>query len=153
MKKKFGGKGFTLIELLIVIGIVVVLAGIVIVAINPMQQFAKANNARRWANVTAILNAVSQNIIDSRGVWTCAGYSTLPASSTAIATSTADICSCLVPKYIAELPVDPVTGTYTDCTDYNTGYSIFQDAVTKRITVEAVSQPENGTTPEISVTR
>ena len=116
-------EGFTLIELLIVIGIIVVLMGIAIVAVNPMRQFAMANNSRRWANITTILNAVSQNIVDNRGTWTC-GAGSLPASTTNIADSASDpaghdICGCLVPTYLSKVPVDPSTGTYTDCNTYD----------------------------------
>lgn len=151
-------KGFTLIELLIVIGVVVILAGIIIVAINPGRQFAMANNSRRWANVNAILNAVSQNIVDNRGTWTCAAGA-LPASLTNMADPASDpagydICSCLAPNYIAELPVDSTVGTYTDCTSYDAGYSISQDAVSQRVTISAPNaQSENGTAPTISITR
>ena len=151
-------KGFTLIELLIVIGIIVVLAGVVIVAINPIRQFAMANNSRRSADVGAILSAVSQNMVDNRGIWTCAAGS-LPASATNMADATSDpagydICSCLVPTYVAELPVDPTTSSYTDCTTYNSGYSISQDATTSRVTISAPNaQSVDGSTPVISVTR
>lgn len=151
-------KGFTLIELLIVIAIVVILMGVVIVAINPLRQFAMANNSQRWANVAAILNAVSQNIIDNRGVWSCASGD-LPATSTNMADSVSDpagydICSCLVPVYIAEMPVDPSVGNYVNCSSYNASYNIYQDPFTRRVTVEApFSQSENGIPLEISVTR
>lgn len=151
-------KGFTLIELLIVIGIVVILMGIAIVAINPMRQFAMANNSRRWANITTILNAVSQNVVDNRGTWTC-GVGSLPTSTINMADPTSDptghdICSCLVPKYMPEMPVDPRVGTYTNCTTYNTGYSISQSTTTGRVTVSAPNaQSENGAAPVISVTQ
>jgi len=151
-------KGFTLIELLIVIGIIIVLAGVVIVAVNPMRQFAMANNSRRMANVNAILNAVSQNIVDNKGTWVCAAGS-LPASATNMADSASDpagydICACLVPTYIPELPVDPTTSAYTDCASYNSGYSISQDVVTSRVTISAPNaQSVDGSFPVISVTR
>lgn len=151
-------KGFTLIELLIVIGIIIVLAGVVIVAINPIRQFAMANNSRRSADVITILNAVSQNIVDNKGIWVCAAGS-LPASATNMADPVSDpagydICSCLVPTYVAELSVDPTTSTYTDCASYNSGYSIFQDATTSRVTISAPNaQSVDGSTPVISVIR
>ena len=140
------------------IGIIVILAGVVIIAINPGRQFAMANNSRRQANITTILNAVSQNVVDNRGIWTCAAGA-LPASLTNMADPTSDpagydICSCLVSTYVAELPVDPTNGNYTNCVTYNTGYSIFQDAITGRVIVSAPNaQSENGSPSVISVTR
>ncbi len=65
-----------------------------------------------------------------------------------------DICSCLAPLYVAQMPTDPTVGSYIDCGTYNTAYSIYQDPLTRRVTVEAPSaQSENGGPPEISVTR
>jgi prepilin-type N-terminal cleavage/methylation domain-containing protein len=53
-------KGFTLIELLIVIGIISILAGIVLVAVNPAQQFGKANDSERKSEIGTILSAIYQ---------------------------------------------------------------------------------------------
>jgi type II secretory pathway pseudopilin PulG len=155
--QKSGG-GFTLLELLIVIGVLVILIGSMIAAINPARQFAKANNARRWSDVTSLLNAVSQNIIDNKGVWTCADYSKITTSTSGhfISNTEANICNCLVPKYLPSLPQDPSVGNpLTTCpSTYNTGYKIFQDATTSRVTIFAPNaQSEDGTPPDIRVTR
>ncbi|QQR83176.1 type II secretion system protein [Candidatus Peregrinibacteria bacterium] len=53
-------KGFTLIELLIVIGIISILAGVVLVAVNPAQQFCKANDSERKSELGTILSAIYQ---------------------------------------------------------------------------------------------
>lgn len=161
VKQNLGG--FTLIELLIVIGIIAILMAIAIVAINPVRQFAKANNAARYAGVNTILNAVSQNIVDGRGTWDTAGAcDALPASAEPIAvddadplTDEADICDCLVATYIGAMPVDPTTGSVTTppCTAYDTGYEISQ-AANGRVTVSAPgAEDDNGGAPTISVTR
>jgi len=131
-------KGFTLIELLIVIGIIALLAGIVIVAINPARQFAQARNAQRWSNVNAILNAVGQRMADNRGLWNsvCDAVNvTLPTSTTNIGSGMGlvNLEPCLVPTFLPQMVQDPVGGTAAD-----TRYQIMQDATTGRITVNAV---------------
>ena len=142
-------KCFTLIEVLLVIVIIAILAGIVLVAVNPGRQVSQANNAQRRSDVNAILSAVHQYSIDNRG--------SLPSGITTTATVVGsgtgqiDICSALVADYIAALPFDPTaTGAaYTNCTSYNTGYTIATDS-DNRVTVAAPSAELSET---ISVTR
>lgn len=147
-------KGFTLIELLVVIGILAVLLSIVLIAINPARQFAQANNTQRRSDVGAILNAIDQYAADNRGNLPAG----MPADGNSAAVSTAgtgaSFCNAIVPTYIAALPRDPSSGTYTDCSTYNTGYTVTVSTAsagsTPRITVSAPGA-ELGTA--ISVTR
>ena len=134
-------KGFTLIELLVVIGIIAILAGVVIIAINPARQFAQARNTQRNSNVRAILDAIGQRMADNQGVFerNCPGFAGIPTSTPTIIGSSTMIgfAACVVPDYIPALPFDPsdLTATWVDTTDYNTGYRVQKDATTGRVTV------------------
>jgi prepilin-type N-terminal cleavage/methylation domain-containing protein len=103
---KSDAKGFTLIEILVVIGILAVLFGIVLLAINPSRQFSLANNTKRRSDVNAILNSIHQYVADHHGILP-AGISTTSVQE--VSNTGSNICSTLVTQYIAALPVDPLT--------------------------------------------
>jgi prepilin-type N-terminal cleavage/methylation domain-containing protein len=149
MKKYKNQKGFTLIEVLIVIGIIAILASVVLVAVNPGRQFALARNSQRVSNLNALINAIGQNIADHKGTFTCTA-GVIPTTATTLKTDGYDIRPCLVPTYLAELPLDPETGSFTSASTYDTGYTLIQDTTTKRLTVNAPSA-ELG--EKISITR
>jgi prepilin-type N-terminal cleavage/methylation domain-containing protein len=139
-------KGFTLIEVLLVVAIIAILAGIVIIAVNPSKQLADSRNAQRRADVSTILNAVYQYSIDNGSI---------PAAITSTATdvcNTGGTCTGLTDlsvltasgKYLVSIPKDPSTSTTNSAK-----YQINKDA-NNRIVVSAPSA-ENSTT--ISVTR
>ena len=132
MQRNAARRGFTLIELLVVIGILTILLAIVLVAINPGRQFAQSNNTKRRADVATLLNAIHQYEIDHRGVLPPG----ISSSSGTISKTGVDICASLVSTYTAQLPFDPVTGNYTDCSTYNTGYTVVT-STNNRVTVSA----------------
>lgn len=140
-------KGFTLIELLVVIGILAVLLTLVLAAINPARQFAQANNTKRRSDVNALLNAIHQYAADNKGALPT-GITT-DALDVKSAGGGADICTALVTTYIASMPVDPTTGSYTDCTTYDSKYTVIKLA-NGRVTIAA---PDAEISESINVTR
>ncbi len=130
-------KAFTLIEVLLVIGIIILLAGAIIVAVNPGRQFAKARNTQRKTDTTALLNAIVQVMVDNQGAWKCNSAPELPTATTPIATpGGVDLEPCLVPTYLPRIPLDPQQGNYNTATGaYNTGYNLRYYPDTGRIEV------------------
>jgi len=152
-------KGFTLLEILLVVAAIAILAGIVIVAINPNKQLGDTRNAQRRADVNTIMNAVYQYTIDNNGTlpsgidstYTSAqvlGTASSGLDSTCTATTTVaagvDLTSVLVPTYIVGIPSDPSTGTAA-----NTDYYINKDT-NGRITVGSCDPEQSAT---VSITR
>lgn len=155
-------RGFTLIEILVVIGIIAILAAIVIIAINPAKQFAQARNTQRQAGVNTILNAVGQRLADNRGIfagsfsvgssspYVCGDLPTSPTEVTTTNGSGAGQLGCLVPTYVASLPLEP-NGVVAPAT----GYQINVDG-TGRVTVcapQAVNEGSIPGSPAVCVTR
>jgi prepilin-type N-terminal cleavage/methylation domain-containing protein len=145
--------GFTLIELLVVIGILAVLMGIVLVAINPSRQFNQANDASRANSIRQVLNSIGAYAADHKGALPPAIASGWPIAATEIGDggSQLNICSDLVPTYISALPEDPSINNgnaITTCTSYDAGFKVAVDAA-GRITVSA----PNAAYGPLSVTR
>lgn len=147
-------KGFTLLEILLVVAAIAILAGIVIVAINPGKQLAETRNAQRRVDVNTILNAVYQYAVDNNG----ALPATIPTSATCAAPPSNEVCrtggSCSgivdltvltsSEKYLVAIPFDP-----TGATGYGSGYYIAKSSY-GRVTVCAPHAEQSAT---ISVIR
>lgn len=92
--------GFTLIEVMVTVGIVAMLAGIVIVGINPARQISKTRNAKRVASVASIQSATNHYAIDTFG-----GYpSGIDETLRMIGTSSNGCAVSCGPDTLAETP-------------------------------------------------
>jgi prepilin-type N-terminal cleavage/methylation domain-containing protein len=136
----FRKKGFTLLELLIVMGILGVLASVLVVAINPTRQFAKARDVQRESDLQAIVSVIFQYASEHSGSLPDTDddpeTSNFPTSMTCIGTGAGcfDLAGAgetgdeIVPVYMVELPKDPkLESTGNPGTDADTGYKIYAD--------------------------
>lgn len=156
--KKRKQAGFTLLEVLLVVAIIAVLAGIVIIAINPGKNLGDTRNSQRSADVNTILNAVYQYALDNNGTLP-AGIPVAPTAAkemcitgTVPATCTTNTVLDMTPlttsgKYLVAVPRDPQCPTA--CLATGVGYTIQQDA-NGRVTVAA---PDAEQSKVISVTK
>lgn len=60
-------KAFVLIEILLVVAAIAILAGIVILALNPSKQLAETRNSERSSDIRSIIDALYQYSIDHNG--------------------------------------------------------------------------------------
>lgn len=138
-------RGFTLIELLLVVIIISILSVTVLVALSPAKRIIDTQNSRRSQDVTTILSAIHQSVIDSRGTLPTklaaisAGTEVQLGTATTGCVNSGGSCSVVgdgncvdlmtttgaaqnLSGYLATMPVDPIgPPTYSDL---RTGYSV-----------------------------
>jgi|SRR3989339_579442 len=147
MKRNFNLKGFTLIELIIVIAVIALLAAATFVAVDPAKRIGQARDAQRWADVTAIADAVSTYVADNTGTYPTStvtagtyyavmGYGAGGAASATcqnrtVTTLGVSFGTNLVSTYLPTMPVDPagsaIYGTVS------TGYYFMKNAAGRTI--------------------
>lgn len=153
MKNRKSLPGFTLLEILLVVAAIAILAGIVILAINPNKQLADTRNAQREIDVNTILNAVYQYSVDNNGQLP---YNIRAVSGDCEDTTLAQACqtdasSCSLftdfsetlttsSLYLVALPVDPSL----DIDGNGTGYNVVT-TTDNRVTVCAPNAEQDKT--------
>lgn len=148
---KENNRGFTLLEVLLVVSILAILAGIVLLAINPKRQLAQTRNTQRSVDVSTILDATYQYMLDNNGDVP----SDVTTTDTEICATGAASCTGLVDMsvltnnetFLTSLPQDPRCSSV--CAANGTGYNIVKTA-NDRVTVSA---PYAELSATISVTR
>lgn len=117
--------GFTLIELLIVIAVVGILAGIVMVAIDPASKMGQARDSQRKQDVALLAKALEEYyvfnqvypIYHTNWEWNCdssrgannSGDCVSPPNNSSW-DSESDLNDLVTGGYLRRLPVDPVNG-------------------------------------------
>ncbi len=109
-------KGFTLIELLVVIAVLGVLATIVLLAVNPGEQLARARDTSRIAAVTQLGRAV-------QSYFTAAGGSLSLLPQGAAGTAIDWMAPLITSNDLKVRPGNPAWGTTPATSNCTTGYA------------------------------
>lgn len=118
--------GFTLLEILLLVATVFILAGIIVITINPNKQLGDIRNAQRREDVKNMFEAIYNYTSDHNGALPPA----ITSSNTEICHDNGDcyglikIASDLVPDYINVIPIDP---SLDQINGSSTGYNIYKD--------------------------
>lgn len=111
-------KGFTLVELLVVIAIVAILAGAVLIAINPATMMQKARDSRRLDAIDTLVKAMSLALTEGEIALTSMTAAATSAQVDAQVLDGTGWIRFTIPtgktglsKYIPALPLDPTNTT------------------------------------------
>lgn len=110
-----GQKGFTLIELLVVIAIVAVLAGALLIAINPQSMVQKGRDSKRLQDVDTLVKAINLALADGEVTLTdtsacgnCTSTGSTAVDGTGYVPFAIPTGKTGLSKFIPTLPVDPL---------------------------------------------
>jgi prepilin-type N-terminal cleavage/methylation domain-containing protein len=84
---KLTSKGFTLIELLVVIAVLGVLAGVILIAINPLEQLARGRDAGRKNAIGQLANATQAYYTARNGTYIAESATWINGASSSLVSS------------------------------------------------------------------
>lgn len=147
-------RGFTLIELLVVISIVSLLSGVVLTAVSTTR--SRARDAQRVRDIGELKKAIALYHSDY-GVYPDSGYATaLPSSDSRWNTSANPLYTALVPRYIPQLPVDPINTPVNNiafgAASYAYVYTTF-DTDSNKTDYDLITRLENSGNPNSCASR
>jgi prepilin-type N-terminal cleavage/methylation domain-containing protein len=162
----FRSAAFTLVELIIVITVIAVLAAAIFVAIDPIRRINESNNARRWSDVTTVMEGIIKYVADNGS-----HYSTVSGTTAALyyqigtagsgcdtgcgAQTTQAACVDLTSigsTYLGAVPLDPSTGTAAE-TDYYISRASNNSITIGACDPQAEGAGGGGSAPTITLTR
>lgn len=128
--------GFTFIEILIAVALLLLLFAATVIFLDPVEQFARARDNQREADVHDIWYAANFKLTQEGQVCDFDLPSEIDGENKPsfeyIGTEEVDLFSCIVPLYMAEKREDP-----TDGSEENTGYMVWQHPETNRVSIYA----------------
>ncbi len=123
-------KGFTLIELLVVIAVIGVLAAIVLLAINPVEQLARGRDANRISAVEGLGKSMSNYVTSNNSVIPVVDGTATPGTWQNVLTASKDITNVVsLPDITGGTPC--AGGTLTSDVQVNICYAVDSATPTK----------------------
>ena len=129
-------KGFTLVELLVVIAIIGILAGALLVAINPQSMIQKSNDAKRLSDIDSLTKAMNLALTETEinlgangaGCADCTSNTgTRVLDGTGWVKFTIPAGKVGLSRFVAVLPIDPINDTVNGVAHVYTFGSTVQD--------------------------
>jgi type II secretory pathway pseudopilin PulG len=152
-------RGFTLIELLAAGVIIVALLVTSLFLLRPDDYSTMRQNAKRRTDVASLVQAINRYTAD-----TGESLPNVPQKLTAVSSVDGhyDLCKYLVPKYLKDIPLDPLVGLKTKdslptrdkCNDgvtYASGYGILRDKDGRIFISAPVAEGDSGEVIELPV--
>ncbi|GMR19399.1 MAG: hypothetical protein BMS9Abin34_536 [Patescibacteria group bacterium] len=114
--KSSAKKGFSFVELVLSVGLVLILVGVAVLAVNPLERLKQGRDKKRLADFAQVKAAVDAALSEGSSLATTFD---VPSSTVGVEVTTktdgSGWVSINLGDGIAELPVDPLNGkTYTD---------------------------------------